>query len=746
MNSSTKAAVECNKRGFVPVPIVGGDKRPGVAGWTSLTFDTEQHVVERFDEWATQGMTNVGVLLGEASGNLVDVDIDHPRAMRLRDFFLPPTPAKSGHGGRRGSHYWYICQEGTLPGTTRQHRMPKDADGKKGPVAVELRSNRSQSVIPPSVHPSGNEYLWEGKPWGGKSGPAEVDGRVLSARVAMLGLAAVLLDHWPTKGSRHEAYLALAGGLLRQGDQVHPFWGERANAAEQLIRALADASNDEDGSDARVSESIHTTIDNIRKGNPVTGFRALSEIIGEEHVKQARILVAEVEQAAGYVSRQATDPKTSSSSPSVQIVGAESHSGWLGVPATQDSGDIADTGGDKRDRDPLEERVSTWLPVDLDPYLTGQVKPVEPTVLLRDDGQALMYPGRVNMLYGSSESAKSWIALQTAIQVMATGERVVFLDLEDEPVNTLSRMLQMGASPDDLRKQFAYVHPEDPLAPMQKDSWGKPSQTERGQMNYQLFLQMMEAVDPTLLIADGMTVLYGLHGLSTNDTTETEVITGWLKSLTRNGRTTVIVIDHTGKGAAKGDSPIGSQHKTSMVQGSLIQAYVIRQPMPGAVGEVELVVTKDRPGFVRAASLPSGGGKAQVAAVVRMDSTVKDVVDMTIAPPPDPAAVAASGVIDLKTQREAERQQRFRDHEETIKILYRGKNGSRKTMAQIRSLIKPEAMTDKEIGQALARLIDQGWIVKTDKDGVPSDKATKNAMYELILGDAGYSDPADDTD
>ena len=45
-------------------------------------------------------------------------------------------------------------------------------------------------------------------------------------------------------------------------------------------------------------------------------------------------------------------------------------------------------------------------------------------------------------------------------------------------------------------------------------------------------------------VVDGMTVLYGLHGLDSNDNASTDVITGWLKQLTRNGRSTVIVIDH----------------------------------------------------------------------------------------------------------------------------------------------------------------------------------------------------------
>ena len=75
-------------------------------------------------------------------------------------------------------------------------------------------------MIPPSIHPSGESYRWEGTPWGGEDGPAVVNGRVLATQVALLALGTVLLDGWPKQGSRHEAYLALAGGLLRQGDGI----------------------------------------------------------------------------------------------------------------------------------------------------------------------------------------------------------------------------------------------------------------------------------------------------------------------------------------------------------------------------------------------------------------------------------------------------------------------------------------------------------------------------------------------
>jgi hypothetical protein len=159
-----------------------------------------------------------------------------------------------------------------------------------------------------------------------------------------------------------------------------------------------------------------------------------------------------------------------------------------------------------------------------------------------------------------------------------------------------------------------------------------------------VFRALLESFDPTIIVADGMTVLYGLHGHDTNEATATEVITGWLKSLCRNGHSTVIVIDHTGKGGGAGSSPIGAHHKVAMVQGSSLRVDVVERPMPGARGEVRLIVYKDRPGAVRAISSKA---QEQVAGVVVLDSTRKDVTVMHIEPPdPNDVVVANSEAME----------------------------------------------------------------------------------------------------
>jgi hypothetical protein len=649
-----------------------------MAGWNKLRWpdpttdagEGEAAVRQAFEEYTAGGSTNLGVLLGEASGDLIDVDLDHPAAARLKSYLLPYTAAVHGRETSRKSHYWYRAKQGTLP-STRRLRIP-DKAGRGSGVSVEIRGNGAQTLVPPSIHPATAEtYEWEGEPWGGDEGPAVVDGTELLAQVILLGLCAVLLDAWPGPGQRHDAYVALAGGLLRYGDSqtVHPFWERNAGL---VIRTLALATHDEDGAEQRELEAIYTTKRRLREGGEATGFTRLSEYIGEESVQIVERLVRDAEAVAGFVPDVAGDVpgwqppwarqwdgltiELDESAPAPTFVDGDDSSEPRSLGAIRpDSGQSSDGGatiGEARkagatypeegedvedfrdDLDPLDARPSSWSPVDLDPYLTGKLKIPDPEVCRRNDGACLMYRGRVNMLFGSSESAKSWIAMAICLQEIEAGGRALYLDFEDEPVQTLNRLRLLGAMDDDLRAQFSYIRPEGPLADMQRNKWGKDQPTKSGEFAQDQFDTALQSLDPDIIVADGMTALYGLHGLDANDAVSTDVITSWLKRLTRNGRSTVIIIDHQAKSAEKGSMPIGSQHKVAMVQGTLLQVWPIKQPMPGDVGEMELVVLKDRPGQVRAHSQKTGGrGKAQVAGVVTLDSRTEGRSSLVITPP-----------------------------------------------------------------------------------------------------------------
>jgi bifunctional DNA primase/polymerase-like protein len=137
-------------RGFMPIPIPIGKKRPIVCGWTKLRI-RETDLSHHFN-----GTGNIGLLLGEPSGWLVDVDLDCDEAVELADEYLPPTHAITGRSSRLRSHRWYISIES---------KTKKRTDPHTGAMIVELRSTGTQTLVGPSIHPDGDAYeLLEGEP------------------------------------------------------------------------------------------------------------------------------------------------------------------------------------------------------------------------------------------------------------------------------------------------------------------------------------------------------------------------------------------------------------------------------------------------------------------------------------------------------------------------------------------------------------------------------------------------------
>lgn len=133
-------------RGLFCVPIPARSKGTTVKGWPKL------RLTERDLPTAFRGECNIGILLGEPSGWLVDVDLDCDEAIELADQFLPPTPAITGREGRPRSHRWYRCENAT----TIKFSDPLETTSKG--TTLELRSTGCQTVVGPSVHPDGSRY------------------------------------------------------------------------------------------------------------------------------------------------------------------------------------------------------------------------------------------------------------------------------------------------------------------------------------------------------------------------------------------------------------------------------------------------------------------------------------------------------------------------------------------------------------------------------------------------------------
>jgi P4 family phage/plasmid primase-like protien len=151
------AAARLRDRGFAITWIRPGDKRPTRAGWTEQSQEPAQY---------TEG-SNLGILCGRLSGDVVCVDLDSQEAIDKADQFLPPTGMIDGRPGKPRSHRWYRVTDvplemtstaaGGIGGPWLKHF--KHAETRRG--VIDFLGTGGQAVVPPSRHASGEERVWE---------------------------------------------------------------------------------------------------------------------------------------------------------------------------------------------------------------------------------------------------------------------------------------------------------------------------------------------------------------------------------------------------------------------------------------------------------------------------------------------------------------------------------------------------------------------------------------------------------
>ncbi len=251
-----RAVVALIRLGAAPIPVPAGEKNPGRVGWESLRITEEE-----IPTYWTNGQ-NVGVLCGEPSGWRVDVDLDADESVKIAGRFLPPT-LTSGRGQRPHSHWWYVA-----PGAESSDWKDLADKDKAGKKLVELRSTGRQTLVAPSTHPDGDEYVWHSET-GLKM--AEVSGSELKNRCRELATAALIARHVPSEGSRHDYAMALAGFVLRDGRMG-------ADLALKILKAAWHAAGADSREALRDLEGIISdTAENLAAGEPVVGGPTLEE-------------------------------------------------------------------------------------------------------------------------------------------------------------------------------------------------------------------------------------------------------------------------------------------------------------------------------------------------------------------------------------------------------------------------------------------------------------------------------------
>lgn len=140
-----KTAKKYLERGWSVIPITKGSKIPAISQWTK--YQTQKPTIEEVTKWWTD-MPEAGIALvcGKVSDVIV-VDIDSGKGEPdTKNLELPPTlSTKTGGGGR---HLIYKWRKGLIGAKVGVRKL------------IDIRSDNSYIVLPPSLHHSGKNYEW----------------------------------------------------------------------------------------------------------------------------------------------------------------------------------------------------------------------------------------------------------------------------------------------------------------------------------------------------------------------------------------------------------------------------------------------------------------------------------------------------------------------------------------------------------------------------------------------------------
>ena len=609
MNPIHAAAIAFAEAGVSVVPAAMDGSKAPLGAWKKYQLTHADR--EQLDAWFAGSATGMGIITGKVSGNLEMVELEG-RAVaegcldEIREIAINSglsdlwTIISTGYVERTpsgGIHFlWRIADE-PVPGNTKLARRAGENDSVL--VYAETRGEGGFVVTAPShgsVHPSG-------QPWQILVGsPATIPMLSWEEREAIVSVFRSI-DSMP---EREVIVNKLSEHSASTGEKPGDDYNSKAKWSEILVgwKVVFTSNgvtywrrpNKDIGISATTGRNdgdnlyVFTTSSSFEAEKPYSKFAAFAHLHhGDDFSAAARDL-----RSQGYGSQT----PSSSSLPSL---------GELMAP-TPNLTVVPDIDPDHVEA--AKER-SSWYPRPLD--LDGEDDDVHAEFLSRTDGNRLFYRGKINALLGESESGKTWVALMAVKQALEIEQNVIYLDFEDSGKGILSRLRSLGVE-DRRFKTFTYANPDQNL-----------SLEERIDL-----VDALQEIKPELIIVDGVNAAMTLLNLElTSNRDATFFSQQLLKPLALSGAC-VITIDHVPKSKDnRGNYAIGAQAKRADINGCAIAVEVVHPFGRGISGELNLKVTKDRPGAVRALDAK----EAKFVGRVFINSTAEGMVTMKVESP-----------------------------------------------------------------------------------------------------------------
>lgn len=234
-------------------------KQKGPSGFEALNWPTRSDTI---GQWVDG--RNVGTFTGHeiSPGKfLVDIDFDYPDGLPLAKHILPATGFGFGRSSRPISHAFY---------TTSEPLRSITFTGLDGKDIVDLRGTDKegnsgiQTMIPPSIHPTGEELILRNDHELGHSDE-------LPRLVALYAVACILYSNFENRAFTHDTRLATAGFLLSEG------------LTEQEVLKIGVAVCEASGNNTEDFKTLlASTSQKLKRGDRIQGKTSLIKILGKQ--------------------------------------------------------------------------------------------------------------------------------------------------------------------------------------------------------------------------------------------------------------------------------------------------------------------------------------------------------------------------------------------------------------------------------------------------------------------------------
>lgn len=597
MSKILETALQLAAQNISVVPVAtDGSKRPGINSWKE--FQQRRATPEELLAWfnAAEG---VGVICGKVSGNLEMLELEGRAVAAKMHLDIAEIAKNSGleHLWQKlnsgyvettpsGGLHWLYRIDGEVPGNTKLARRP----GENGNIDVlaETRGEGGFVIVAPTngtCHPSGGAWTML------IGGPASIPTITREERDALHHLFS-MFDEIPKAEYIAEEIKVKSDGPLSPGDDYN-----RKVSWNQILEPLG-------------WTKVYTTRDGVtawRRPGKSEGVSATTNHAGTD--KFYCFTTSSVFDAETSYSKFAAYALIEHAGNFSQAAKALRQLGYgetrelqtLNVPEYNPSG------VQMHDEDGNVIADSSWIPKEIGDYQLEA--DVQPTMLKREDGNFILYPGKINAIFGESESGKTWVALEAVRQELIAGNTVFYIDFEDSARGILNRLKTLK-TPTERFKAFLYANPDSPHTPAVSEA----------------LMASLAEFKPSLVVVDGVNAAMNLMGL---DLEKNKDATHFSQTILRPLRTFgsgILTIDHVTKSKDnRGNYAIGAQAKRADIDGVAVSVAVEQPFGRGIDGALSLTVTKDRPGFVRAIC-----PDAKTLGIVNLRSVGDDTITVSI--------------------------------------------------------------------------------------------------------------------